>query len=71
MEKGLSDLIGSGLIAIDGDRIRLHASAHEHSAFGRRPAARRRTGKLADQKWFDLISQEHGGGPHAIGQKSD
>jgi hypothetical protein len=30
MEKVLSDLIGSGLVTIDGDQIRLHASAHEH-----------------------------------------
>ncbi|MBR1177083.1 hypothetical protein JQ617_24235 [Bradyrhizobium sp. KB893862 SZCCT0404] len=30
MEKVISDLIGSGLVVVHGDSVRLHASAHEH-----------------------------------------
>lgn len=58
MEKVLSDLIGSGLIAIDGDRIRLHASAHEHfrgSVDGLPHVVELESWPI--RIWFDLISK--------------
>lgn len=58
MEKVTSDLIGSGLIAVDGDRIRLHASAHEHfrgSVDGLPHVVELESWPI--RIWFDLISK--------------
>jgi hypothetical protein len=58
MERVMSDLIGSGLIAVDGDRIRLHASAHEHfrgSVDGVPHIVELESWPI--RIWFDLISK--------------
>ncbi|WP_315825579.1 MULTISPECIES: hypothetical protein [unclassified Bradyrhizobium] len=57
-EKVMSDLVGSGLVVVEADRVRLHPSAHEHfrgSADGLPHVVEVESWPI--RIWFDLVSK--------------